>query len=59
MQKKTEKKLIEAWNYCNENNKSMEFTIEYMCDVADVNIDCVIKFINKQKSKNDGLQKTI
>lgn len=44
--KKTKKHLLcEAWLYCDENDKSTEFMLQYMQDVANVSLDYVIKFI--------------
>ena len=45
MKKTTKIKLLEAWQYCDVNDKSTEFMIQYMQDVAKVDFDCVINFI--------------
>ena len=47
MKEKTRNLLLEAWAYCDDNDKSTEFMIEYMQDVANVDLDCVINFIQK------------
>lgn len=41
----TKDKLFEAWQYCDSNDKSTEFMLQYMQDTANVDLDCVIKFI--------------
>ena len=41
----TKERLKEAQQYCDDNDKSTEFMLEYMQDYADVNLDCVIKFL--------------
>lgn len=45
MEIETRNKLLQAWQYCVENNKSTEFMLEYMQDFAGVDLDCVINFI--------------
>ena len=51
MKKSTENKLKEAKEYCNENDKSVEFTLQYMQDYANVDLNCVIKFLTKENGK--------
>ena len=41
------KLLNEAQIYCDENDKSTEFMIEYMQDFADVDFDTVIEYLTK------------
>jgi lipopolysaccharide biosynthesis regulator YciM len=47
MKTKTKNKLLEAWQYCDKNEKSTEFMLQYMQDVADVDLECVLTFIEK------------
>ena len=47
----TKEKLFEAWAYCDENDKSTEFMLQYMQDYAGVDIDCVSNFITKTTDK--------
>lgn len=47
MKQKTKNKLFEAWQYCDDNNKSTEFMLQYMQDFANIDLDSVIKFIEK------------
>lgn len=47
MKSETKDKLMMAWQWCNENDKSTEFMIEFMKDCARVSHDCVINFISK------------
>lgn len=51
MKRETKNKLLEAWKYCDENNKSSEFMLEYMQSAAGVNLDCVLNFIMKTAAK--------
>jgi hypothetical protein len=55
----TKDKLFEAWQYCDDEDKSTEFMFEYMQDFAGVNLDCVINFLEKTTSKQriDWLKK--
>jgi hypothetical protein len=45
MKDSTKKILLEAWAYCDREDKSTEFMLQYMQDVAKVSLDTVIKFI--------------
>lgn len=47
MKNETRNKLIDAWQYCDDKDKSTEFMIQYMQDYAGVDLDTVIKFIMK------------
>ena len=44
---RTKSKLFEAWDYCDEHDKSTEFMLQYMQDFANVDLDCVLSFIDK------------
>ncbi len=50
----TKEKLEEAQQYCDDNDKSTEFMLEYMQDYADVNLDCVIKFLTSDGGFEDA-----
>jgi hypothetical protein len=41
------KKLQEAYDICDVEDRSIEYTIEYMQDYADVDFDVVIKWLEK------------
>ena len=42
--------LEEAQQYCDDNDKSTGFMLQYMQDFAHVDLDCVMKFLeNKSK----------
>ena len=47
MKIETKNKLLAAWQHCDDNDKSTEFMLEYMQDMAIVDLDCVINFIQK------------
>ena len=51
MKQTTKKILFDAWQYCDDNDKSTEFMLQYMQDVAGVDFDCVIKFIQDNSKK--------
>ena len=53
MKTATKELLTEAWQYCDENDKSSEFMLQYMQDAANVNLDCVINFLRKWDSWNN------
>ena len=47
MKAETKNKLLAAWQYCDDHDKSTEFMLQYMQDVAKVDLDCVISFLQK------------
>ena len=49
MKGETKKLLDEAYEYCNENDKSTEFMLQYMQDFANVDLDCVINYLKKYR----------
>ena len=51
MKTTTRNKLLEAWQYCDDNDKSTEFMLQYMQDVANIDLDCVINFMEKTTDK--------
>jgi hypothetical protein len=56
MKLSTKIKLAEAWKYCDIEDKSTEFMLEYMQDVANVDLDCVISFLQKHDTWDEILQ---
>ena len=48
MKPKTKFLLEEAQAYCDQEDKSTEFMIQYMQDFAEVDFDCVMSFLEKQ-----------
>jgi hypothetical protein len=51
MKQNTKEILLKAWQYCDINDKSTEFMLQYMQDVANVSFDCVINFISKMTDR--------
>lgn len=47
MKAMTKELLKEAQQYCDDNDKSTEFMLEYMQDVASVDLDCVLNYLEK------------
>jgi len=48
MKTKTRQLLEMAQQFCDENDKSTEFMIQYMQDFAHCSFDTVIKFLEEQ-----------
>jgi len=46
----TKKLLREAKQYCDDEDKSTEFMLQYMQDVAGVDLDCVLKYLGSDES---------
>lgn len=51
MNQQTKDLLTEAYNYCNENEKSTEYMLQYMQDFANVDLDIVLDFIDNLWNK--------
>ena len=49
MKQSTKEKLAIAQQYCDDNDKSTPYMIQYMQDFAGVDFDCVMKYL-----KTDG-----
>lgn len=45
MKPKTKDLLFKSWAYCDKHDKSTEFMLQYMQDVAKVDLDCVLGFL--------------
>ena len=45
MTEETKIKLLLAWEYCDDEDKSTEFMLQYMQDCAEVDLDTVLEFI--------------
>jgi hypothetical protein len=43
----TKEKLLTAWQFCDDNDKSTEFMLQFMQDFAGVDLYCVVSFIQK------------
>lgn len=57
MKESTKRKLAEAQSFCDDNDKSTEFMIEYMKDYAGVNHECVITYLKTYtKESNNELK---
>ena len=52
---KAETKLDVAYEYCVENDKSTEFMLQYLQDVAGVSLDAVLKYI-RHKDESTHIQ---
>ena len=48
MKELTKQKLRMAKIYCDNEDKSTEFMLEFMQNIAGVNLDCVLKYLKKQ-----------
>lgn len=46
--------LREAQIFCDENDKSTEFMLQYMQDVAGVNLYTVIKFLQEEEEEKEN-----
>lgn len=51
MNKNKTQLLQEAYDFCNEQDKSTEFMLQYMQDTADATLDEVIDFLTDTKMK--------
>lgn len=51
MTAKTKEKLQSAMKYCEREDKSTEFMLQYMQDEAGVDLNCVVSFLQKYHFK--------
>lgn len=51
------KLLHDAWNYCDNKDKSTEFMLQYMQDLAKIDLDEVLLFIEKESKNRYKYQK--
>ncbi len=58
MKEKTKELLQIAQQQCDDEDKSTEYMLQYMQDVAGVDLDCVLNFLHDQdfKHKNRSQQ---
>lgn len=45
MKSETKVALLDAWSYCDQEDKSTEFMFAYMGDMAAVDLDTVLDFV--------------
>ena len=45
MKAQTKNALMEAWSFCDEEDKSTEFMFQYMSDTAGVSFDTAVDFV--------------
>lgn len=43
--------LMSLYEQCNEENRSTEYTIQFMQDMADVSHECVLKWLRKNSEE--------
>lgn len=58
MRKETKKLLFEAYNYCKDNNKSTEYMLDYIQDMANVDLDCVLRFLKENNKIQEIIKNT-
>ena len=51
MKPETKANLKTAQDFCDKNDKSTEFMLQYMQDFAKVDLDCVLNYLEKQSKK--------
>lgn len=56
MKKATKQKLLEAWDWCDEEDKSTEFMLQYMADTANISYDRVVDYIVSDQAEIDRIQ---
>ena len=45
--------LLEAWDYCDEEDKSTEFMLQYMSDSSGLSYDRVVEYVCSDQSTKD------
>jgi hypothetical protein len=49
MTQEQKQKLLEAWAYCDEEDKSTEFLLAYLSDVANLDYDAVVTYVTSKQ----------
>lgn len=49
--------LVDAWDYCDDQDKSTEFMFQYMADMANVDYDTVVEFVISYDRKTKTFQR--
>lgn len=52
----TKSNLREAQKYCEDNDKSFGFMVQYMQDTCGVSFDCAMKFLREQSANAKAKQ---
>lgn len=45
--------LLDAWQWCDDNDKSTEFMLQYMSDMSGLDYDDVVDYLASSQSNND------
>lgn len=56
MTKEQKEIILDAWIYCDEEDKSTEFMLQYMSNASKVNYDEVVEYIVSKESKKDRIK---
>jgi len=54
MKTKTRNLLKEAQQYCDDEERSTEFMLQYMQDFAGVDLDCVLNYLESNQKEDEG-----
>ena len=53
MTKEQKQLILDAWAYCDEEDKSTEFMLAYMSDVSEVSYDEVVEYVVSNQAQED------
>jgi hypothetical protein len=53
MKESTKQILLDAWDWCDDEDKSTEFMLQYMSDVANIEYESVVDYIASNESNLD------
>jgi hypothetical protein len=56
MKKKTKEKLKIAFEICEEEERSIEYTLQFLQDYANVDFDCALNFLERQEKPKQGVR---
>ena len=56
MTKEQKQKILDAWDYCDDQDKSTEFMLQYMADTSGVDYDDVVDYICGEQSDADRVE---
>lgn len=53
MTQEQKQKILEAWDYCDEKDKSTEFMLQYMSDVSELEYEDVVDYVASNEANKD------
>ena len=53
MTKQQKQIILQAWDYCDDKDKSTEFMLAYMADMAKLDYEVIVDYITSPQAEKD------